>query len=129
MKNYLKSAVSVMVLTMAGTASVAVADTDAMMEAAGEELFSKCSACHATDSSKNAFGPSLIGVVGRKAASLPRFAYSDALAQSGLTWNEANLRKWIAGNDDFVPGTRMRHVAITDPAEQDYLIAYLKTLK
>lgn len=120
-------------LGMALTASMAVsgmasADEKAMMEAAGKELFKKCSSCHSADPSKNAFGPSLIGVVGRQAASLPRYAYSDALKNSGLTWTEENLRKWMAGNDDFVPGTRMRHVEITDKAEQDYLIAYLKSL-
>ena len=109
--------------------SSVMADSEAMMQAAGKELFNKCSACHSLDESKNAFGPSLIGVVGRKAASLPRFAYSDALKNSDITWDEENLRKWIAGNDDFVPGTRMRHVEITDKAEQDYLISYLKTLK
>ncbi|MGB0206153.1 MAG: c-type cytochrome [Neptuniibacter sp.] len=109
--------------------SSVMADSEAMMQAAGKELFNKCSACHSLDESKNAFGPSLIGVVGRQAASLPRFAYSDALKNSNITWDEENLRKWIAGNDTFVPGTRMRHVEITDKAEQDYLIAYLKTLK
>jgi cytochrome c len=109
--------------------SSVMADSEAMMQAAGKELFNKCSACHSLDESKNAFGPSLIGVVGRQAASLPRFAYSDALRNSNITWDEENLRKWIAGNDTFVPGTRMRHVEITDKAEQDYLIAYLKTLK
>ncbi|WP_286237349.1 c-type cytochrome [Neptuniibacter halophilus] len=112
-----------------GISSAAVADTEAMMQAAGAELFNKCTACHTTDTSKNAFGPSLVGVVGREAASLPRFAYSDALKNSGITWTEENLRKWIAGNDQFVPGTRMRHVEITDKAEQDYLLAYLKSLK
>ena len=122
--------VSVLALATALSASsVVVAGDQAMMEAAGKELFNKCSACHSLDESKNAFGPSLIGVVGRQAAVLPRFAYSDALRNSGLTWTEDNLRKWVAGNDEFVPGTRMRHVAITDTAEQDYLLAYLKTLK
>ena len=104
-------------------------NNEMMMQAAGQELFKKCSACHSTDTSKNSFGPSLVGVVDRKSASLPRFAYSDALKKSGLTWSEANLRRWIAGNDILVPGTRMRHVQITDAAEQDYLIAYLKALK
>jgi cytochrome c len=67
-------------------------------------------------------------VIGREAASLPRFQYSEALSNSGLVWTEENLRKWIADNDGLVPGTRMRHVSITDPAEQDYLIAFLRTL-
>ncbi|MDP2560613.1 cytochrome c family protein [Psychrobium sp. 1_MG-2023] len=109
--------------------SVAKDSSNVMMQAAGAEIFKKCSACHSTDSSKNAFGPDLTGVVNRKSASLPRFAYSDALRKSGLVWTEANLRRWIAGNDILVPGTRMRHVQITDAAEQDYLLAYLKSLK
>lgn len=98
-------------------------------EAAGKQVFHQCAACHSLDSSKNAFGPSLYNVVGRKAGSMPRFDYSEALKASNITWTENNLRQWIAGNDKFVPGTRMRHVAITDRAEQDYLIAFLKALK
>ena len=125
----MKTTLSLLLAGSLSCSSFVLADTQEMMEAAGQQLFSKCSACHSIDSSKNAFGPSLVGVVGRKAASLPRFAYSDALSQSGITWTEENLRKWIAGNDEFVPGTRMRHVEITDRAEQDFLIAYLKTLK
>lgn len=109
--------------------SFAKADNEMMMQAAGQEIFKKCSACHSSDGSKNTFGPSLVGVVNRKAASLPRFAYSDALKKSGLTWTEANLRRWVAGNDILVPDTRMRHVQITDKAEQNYLLAYLKSLK
>lgn len=108
--------------------SVATESNEAMMVAAGQELFQKCKACHSLDSSKNAFGPSLTGIHGRKAASVPRYAYSDALKNSGITWNEANLRKWIAGNDIYVPGTRMRHVGISDKAEQDYLLSFLKSL-
>jgi len=109
--------------------SYAKDNNENMMQIAGKEVFKKCLACHSSDTSKNTFGPSLIGVVNRKAASLPRFSYSDALKKSGLIWTEANLRRWIAGNDILIPGTRMRHVQITDIAEQDYLLAYLKSLK
>jgi cytochrome c len=100
------------------------------MEVAGRQLFAHhCTACHSLDTSENAFGPSLFGVVGRPAASVPRFAYSNAMQASGITWTEDNLRKWIADNEALVPGTRMRHVAISDPAEQDYLISFLRSLK
>ena len=119
---------SILVATISFT-SFANDNSEGMMQAAGQEIFKKCSACHSADGSKNTFGPSLVGVVNRKAASLPRFAYSDALKASGLTWTEANLRRWVAGNDILVPGTRMRHVQITDAAEQDYLLSYLKSLK
>ena len=115
------------VVTLALNAPVVQAD-EAAMAAAGAEVFKRCQACHSEDSSKNAFGPSLSGVVGRQAAALPRFSYSEALQKSDITWDEDNLRQWVEDNTKLVPGTRMRHIAITDRAEQDYLIAYLKTL-
>ncbi|MCY0965117.1 c-type cytochrome [Parathalassolituus penaei] len=111
-------------------AAMGVQADEEMQAAAGQQVFAqRCHACHSEDTSKNTFGPSLTGVVGRKAASLPRFAYSDAMKASGLTWTEDNLRLWVTDNEKLVPGTRMRHVAITDKAEQDYLISFLKTLK
>ncbi|UEM21082.1 c-type cytochrome [Skermanella mucosa] len=91
--------------------------------------FRQCAGCHSLDTSANAFGPTLIGVYGRQAGSVPRFAYSEAVQKSGVVWNDETLRKWIAGNDTFIPGTRMRHVAITDKAQQDELIEFLKALK
>ncbi|UTW03912.1 c-type cytochrome [Amphritea atlantica] len=115
-------------VAVVGMMATSVQADEAAMAAAGAEVFKRCQACHSTDSSKNAFGPSLVGVVGREAASLPRFAYSEALKESGIVWTEDNLRQWVADNTKLVPGTRMRHVAISDAAEQDYLIAYLKTL-
>lgn len=119
---------SILAATISFT-SFAKDSNEKMMQAAGQEIFKKCLACHSTDSSKNTFGPSLVGVINRKSASLPYFFYSEALKKSGLIWTEANLRRWIAGNDILVPGTRMRHVQITDMAEQNYLLAYLKSLK
>ncbi|MGB0468253.1 MAG: c-type cytochrome [Pontibacterium sp.] len=114
------------VAVLAASGLVSAAET--MEQAAGKEVFKRCQACHSGDSSKNTFGPSLTGVVGRSAASLPRYNYSSALRQSGITWTEENLRKWVTDNEKLVPGTRMRHVSITDAAEQSYLIAYLKSL-
>jgi len=100
-----------------------------MQAAQGKVLFGhNCHACHSEDSSRNTFGPSLAGVVGRKAGSMPRFAYSDAMKESGIVWTEDKLRLWISDNVKLVPGTRMRHVAISDKAEQDYILAYLNTL-
>lgn len=124
----MKSKILGLAIVAATISFTSFASDEEMMQLAGKEIFNKCSSCHSADSSKNTFGPSLIGIVNRKAATLPRFAYSDALKKSGLTWTEANLKRWMAGNDILVPGTRMRHVQITDQAEQNYLIAYLKSL-
>ena len=107
--------------------AAASARAETVEEIAGKRVFDHCRACHSVEPGKQSFGPSLHGIIGRPAASLPMFMYSDALKASGLIWTEDNLRAWMAGNDKLVPGTRMRHVGITDKAEQDYLIAYLKT--
>jgi len=99
-------------------------------QAAGRQIFhDHCAACHTPKPGAHVLGPSLKGVVGRPAGSLPGFPYSDALKKSGLVWNEDNLRKWIADNAHTVPNTLMPHVSISDPAEQTYLVAYLKSLR
>jgi len=120
-------------LTACSAAGAALADDaapneDAAMVAAGRQVFNRCIGCHFIEPGKRGFGPSLHGVIGRPAASLPDFTYSLALKASKITWTEPNLRKWISNNDKMVPGTRMRHVAITDRAEQDYLLAFLRSL-
>ena len=100
------------------------------IEAAGKIMFEqRCASCHADDPSRKAYGPSLLGIMGRKAGTLEGFEYSDAMKSSGIVWNENTLRAWMADNDGFMPGTRMRHVGITDKAEQDFLLAYIKSLQ
>ncbi len=94
-------------------------------EVAGKQVFGDhCAVCH-----DGILGPTLNGVVGRPAASVAGFGYSNSLKKSGITWTEDNLRKWITDTDYVVRYTQMPHISISDPAEQIYLIAYLKTLK
>ena len=119
---------------LAAFALMNVAHADERLEkaraAAGEVLFKHhCRACHSPDPAENTFGPSLVDVIGREAGTLPRFAYSDAVKDSGIIWSEDNLRAWMSDNETFIPGTRMRHVKIDDAAEQDFIIAYIRALE
>jgi len=100
-------------------------------QAAGQKLFDDhCAVCHTLMRDQTVlFGLSLNGVVGRPAGSVAGFPYSDALKKSGLVWTEDNLRRWIADSASTVPNTLMPHVSVSDPAEQIYVIEYLKTLK
>ena len=50
------------------------------------------------------------------------------MKNSGIIWNKNTLRAWMADNDGFMPGTRMRHVGIDDRTEQDFLLTYLTNL-
>ena len=70
-------------------------------------------------------GPTLKGVIGRKAGSLEDFRYSAAMKCSDVTWDAATLDKYITDPQAFIPGNRMAFAGITDRSQRDGLIAYL----
>lgn len=86
----------------------------------------RCSGCHVLDGVGQ--GPSLHGVVGRRAGALAGFEFTPALKASGLTWTGANLERWLAGPPKLVPGTAMT-ATVPDAHERSDLIAYLASLK
>ena len=94
---------------------------------AGEQVYAKCKACHEIEPDKSKIGPSLYGVVGREAGNLASFTtYSDALKNSGLTWNEATLKEFLKSPMTYLKGTRMFFPGIKSDQEIDDLLAYLK---
>ena len=96
--------------------------------AAGKTVFAnQCSSCHTTEVGKNGFGPSLAGVLGRKAGSLGGFNFSPAMAQAGLTWDEKTLDLFLTSSTKEVPGTSMS-VALPNAMDRANVIAYLETL-
>lgn len=97
---------------------------------AGRSLFdSSCHRCHSVDADKASYGPLLDGVVGRRAGSFDGYPYSEALKAAGFVWTPGALRAWMEANDELVPGTKMRHVGISDPTVQDFIVSYLQSLK
>jgi len=108
-------------LPMPASAGPAPGDADR-----GKALFEKrCTGCHSLDQDKE--GPRLRGVYGRAAASVPSFAYSDALKASHITWNNDSLDKWLAGPDAFVPNNDMAF-HVPKPEDRADLIAFLRTM-
>ena len=99
------------------------ADGDA---AKGKKIFAKCKACHTLEAGKNKVGPSLHGIIGRKAGSIEGFSYSDAMKNSGLTWDEATLDKYLTKPKDEVPGNKMMFPGLPKETDRQNLIAYLK---
>ena len=91
--------------------------------ARGKLVFQRCAGCHSLGA--NGTGPSLAGVVGRRAGGMGGYAYSKAMLGSGLTWDEATLKKFLADPDALVPGTKMMSGAVTDPQQADDVIAYM----
>lgn len=94
--------------------------------AAGEKAFGPCKSCHSFE--KNGVGPSLKGVVGEKAGQgHDGYSFSDALKNSGLTWDEATLKEWITDPKKKVPGNKMVFPGIKDETKVDNIIAYIKS--
>lgn len=109
----------------ASAANVAAQDTGD--PAAGEKVFAKCRACHQIgEGAKNAVGPVLNGVVGRKAGSFPGYNYSTANKSSGITWDEATLKRYLKNPRGVVPGTKMLFPGLSKEKDVDDVIAYLK---
>jgi cytochrome c len=95
--------------------------------ASGEKIFVQCKACHQIgENAKNAVGPVLNGLFGRKAGSIEGFSYSSANKNSGITWDEATFREYIKDPKAKIPGTKMVFPGLKDPKQIDDIVAYLK---
>ena len=95
--------------------------------AAGEKVFAQCRACHQVgESAKNAVGPLLNGLFGRKSGTIEGYAYSPANKNSGITWDEATFREYIKDPKAKIPGTKMIYAGLKDEQRISDLIAYLK---
>jgi len=113
-------------LWLAGTLGLAIAGAaHAAADAArGEAVYARCLACHAL--AYDRVGPHHCGLLGRRAGSVPGFAYSRAMKDSRITWDEKTLDRFLAQPVKAVPGTTMTYDGIPDPQERADLIAYLR---
>ena len=116
-------------MTAAAALAVAGAAHAAGDPVKGKALFNaQCSLCHSATTEEGA-APSLLGVIGRKAAGDPAFpGYTKALKASGLTWTPATLDTFLSGPAKLVPGTGMP-ITLAKPQDRANVIAYLATLK
>ena len=116
-------------------ASITAAHAEDDMVAKGEKVFKKCKACHAVgpDAEKaTKMGPHLNGIVGRKAAAVEGYEYSDALktkGTEGVVWDEAHLAEFLKKPKEYAPGTKMNFGGLRKDSQIEDIIAYLKTAK
>lgn len=90
--------------------------------------FAQCAVCHKTKPGETGIGPTLANAFGSKAGHVNGFKYSEAMLESGLTWNQATLDRFLADPKGVVPGTTMTFGGVKDAAKRAEIIAYLKTL-
>ena len=108
------------------TATASAAPTTAAL--AEPAAFAVCKACHAVEPGKHGIGPSLAGIWGDKAGDVPGFEFSQQMKDSGLTWNQANLDRYLTDPRGVVPGTKMAFGGVKDAAKRQEIINYLKTI-
>ena len=105
----------------AGSATAFAATADV---AHGEDVYNRCLACHALKADR--VGPHHCGLIGRRAGSVPGFAYSEAMKRSKLTWDEKTLDRFLQKPMKVVPGTAMTYDGVPEAKDRQDLIAYLK---
>jgi cytochrome c len=97
--------------------------------AQGELQFArKCSVCHTLEKDgRNRAGPSLHGLFGRRAGTLPGYPYSEALRAADIVWTEETVEKLFElGPEIYTPGSKMPLQRMTDDNQREALVAYLK---
>ena len=104
----------------ASVASAGVGDAEA-----GRLVFRKCQACHSLDAGKNLLGPSLAGLVGRKAGTAPGYDYSPAMKKADITWNEQALDQYLTDPSKMVPGNKMPFPGLKTDHDRTDVIAYI----
>ncbi|MGE0873662.1 MAG: cytochrome c family protein [Burkholderiales bacterium] len=92
-------------------------------EARGEQVYARCLACHAL--AYDRVGPRHCGLIGRRAGTVPGFAYSEAMRQSGIVWSAKTMDRFLADPSGVVPGTTMTYAGVPDARDRADLIAYL----
>jgi cytochrome c len=98
--------------------------------AAGQKIFMKCAACHKIGpGAKNAVGPELNGIDGRKTGSVEGYNYSAANKNSGITWSEATFKQYIEAPQKMIPGTKMTFPGLPAEADRDNIWAYISQFK
>jgi len=117
---------AIFVLALGAVAALAVPAAAADVEH-GRQLFVACAACHSER--PDALGPSLKGVLGRKAGAREDFRYSNPMKRAGFTWDETNLHEYLADPQAKVKGNRMPFSGLSDSKDIDDVVAYLATLK
>lgn len=113
---------AVLAFTLVSAPQVRAADPDK-----GKVVFEQCAACHSLGEPGDYDGPTLKGVIGRKAGSLDDYRYSAAMKRSDVTWDATTIDKYVADPQAFIPGNRMAFAGITEKEQREDLIAYLAT--
>ena len=78
----------------------------------------------------NRLGPNLHKIVGRKAGSLPGYAFSSAMKETDFVWDEEKLDRFIANPDEVVGGNNMKpYGGLASSEDRKKIITFLAQQK
>ncbi len=101
---------------------------EAFGEDRGARVFRACVACHALrpEDGERA-GPTLHGIMGRRIASVPGYAYSPALRGMDIVWTPETVSKLFeVGPNAYTPGTKMPEQTLTNAEDREALVQFLE---
>src|SRR5262245_4446599 len=95
----------------------------------GPTLFKQqCAGCHTTSLTDPARqGPSLFGIIGRRAGTVEGFHYSAGFANVDFVWDDGRLDAWMTNPQEMISGAVMAYRQ-AKPEIRAAIIAYLKEL-
>ena len=92
----------------------------------GEKVFKKCAACHSiVKGGKNAIGPALYNVVGRKIGAIDDYKYSKALVAYDKNWTFEELNGFLIKPAKWIKGTKMAYAGLRKEKDRASVIKYL----
>jgi cytochrome c len=96
---------------------------------AGAQVFKLCIPCHSVTDQTRKIGPTLNGVIGRRAGTLPGYKYSGFMViagEAGLIWDEAELGDYIADPKGKIPGNSMAFAGLREREDIADVVAYIR---
>jgi cytochrome c len=96
-------------------------------EELGQKAFARCRACHTLEQDgRHKVGPNLYGVFGKTSGTAEGFAFSKAMKEAAIVWDEQSISDYVESPKSFMPGNKMVFVGLKKQADRDNLIVYLK---
>jgi cytochrome c len=113
--------------SLLAVAALMTIQANAGIAADGQQAFNNsCRTCHTIKQGDNRLGPSLFGVVGPKAGTLSGYRFSPSMRQSGVTWDQTSLDRFIADPEALINGNAMKpYGGISDAAQRKAIVDYL----
>ena len=96
-------------------------------EELGKKVYARCRTCHTLEQGgRHRVGPNLWGIFGKTSGTTEGFAFSKAMKEAAIVWDEQSISDYVESPKTFMPGNKMVFVGLKKQVDRDNLIAYMK---